>query len=49
MYKVRKMKDTVHQSKKSFEEKINPINEKFDQLQSLDKLKVGLQITEATQ
>lgn len=43
MHKVRKMKDTVHQSKNSFEKKINPINEKFDLLQSLDKLKVGLE------
>lgn len=43
MYKVRKMKTIVHKSKESFEKKIQPINEKFDQLQSLDKLKVGLQ------
>lgn len=42
MYKVRKMKDEVHESKKAFEDTLKPINEKFDQLQSLDKLKVGI-------
>ena len=42
MYKVRKMKNEVHESKNAFENKLKPINEKFDQLQSLDKLKVGI-------
>jgi hypothetical protein len=43
MYKVRKMKDKVHESKKEFEDKLKPTNDKFELLQSFDKLKVGLQ------